>query len=128
MTMLPTTNYQLPTTFKRGQAALSFVFLVGIIILSIGVTVAFLAASFLNSGYGFQAGNKAMALASAGIEDALIKLVRNKDFSSVSPYSVPIGNDSASVTINQNSPISKNNFYGNFFFPTKKNSGNCFHK
>jgi len=89
---------------KRGQAALSFVFLIGIITLSIGVTVALLAASFLNSGYGFQAANKAMALATAGAEDALIKLARNKDFSSVSPYSVPINTDSASVTVSQNSP------------------------
>jgi uncharacterized protein (UPF0333 family) len=86
---------------RRGQAALSFVFLIGIVTLSIGVTVALLAASFLNSGYGFQAANKAMALATAGAED---ELARNKDFSSISPYSVPIDTYSASVTVNQDSP------------------------
>ncbi len=102
--MLPTTNYQLPTTSKRGQAALSFVFLIGVIVLSIGVAVAFLANSFLNSGYGYQAANRAMAVASAGAEDALMRLARNKDFSSVSSYSVPVGSDSASVTVNQNLP------------------------
>ncbi len=106
MAMLPTTNYQIPTTFKRGQAVLSFVFLIGTIILSISLTVALLAYSFLSSGYGFQASNRAMALASAGAEDALLKLARNKDFSAVSPYSVPVGNDSASVTVAQNSPVS----------------------
>ncbi|HUX35435.1 MAG TPA: hypothetical protein VMV71_00185 [Candidatus Paceibacterota bacterium] len=90
---------------RRGQAALSFVFLIGIITLSIGVTVALLAASFLNSGYGFQSANKAMSLAYAGAEDALMRLARNKDFSSVSAYSVPVGSDSASVTVNQNSPV-----------------------
>lgn len=104
MLTLPTTYYILHTK-KRGQAALSFVFLIGIITLSIGVTVALLAASFLNSGYGFQSANKATALAYAGAEDALMKLARNKDFSSVSPYSVPVGSDSASVTVNQNSPL-----------------------
>jgi len=102
--MLPTTNYQLPTTSKRGQAALSFVFLIGVIVLSIGVAVAFLANSFLNSGYGYQAANRAMAVASAGAEDALMRLARNKDFSSVSSYSVPVSSSSASVTVNQNSP------------------------
>ena len=90
---------------RRGQAALSFVFLIGIMVLSIGVTVAFLAASFLNSGYGFQAANRAMAVATAGAEDALMILARNKDFTSVSPYSVPVGGDSASVTVAQNSPV-----------------------
>lgn len=90
---------------RKGQAALSFVFLIGIITLSIGVTVSLLAASFLNSGYGFRSANKAMALATAGVEDALLKLNRNKDFSAVSSYSVPVNGDSASVTVNQNSPL-----------------------
>lgn len=87
-----------------GQSTISFVFLVGVIILSIGVTVAVIAASFLNSGYGFQASNGAMAVATAGAEDALLRLARNKDFSSPSGYSVPIGGNSASVTVSQNSP------------------------
>jgi len=90
---------------RNGQAALSFVFLIGVIVLSIGVAVAFLANSFLSSGYGYQAANRAMSVASAGAEDALMRLARNKDFSSVSSYSVPVGSDSASVTVNQNSPV-----------------------
>jgi hypothetical protein len=101
--LLPITHHLL-SAGKKGQAALSFVFLVGTITLSIGVTISLLAASFLNSGYGFRASNRAMALASAGAEDALVKLARNKDFSAVSAYSVPVGNDSAIVTVNQNSP------------------------
>lgn len=91
---------------RRGQAALSFVFLIGVIVLSIGVAVAFLANSFLNSGYGYQAANRAMADAYAGAEDALMRLARNKGFSATSAYSVPVGSDSANVTVNQNSPSS----------------------
>lgn len=90
---------------RNGQTALSFVFLVGIIIISIGAMLAFLAASFLSSGYGFQAANRALAIASAGAEDGLMQLVRNKDLSAPTPYSVPVGSDSASVTINQNTPV-----------------------
>lgn len=95
-----------PYTLKsnEGQTALSFVFLIGIVIISIGITLAFLTASFLNSGYGFQAANRALAIASAGAEDGLVKLIRNKDFSAATPYSVPVGSDSANVTIIQNSP------------------------
>ncbi|MDO8664875.1 MAG: hypothetical protein Q7K44_05045 [Candidatus Liptonbacteria bacterium] len=101
--LILSSKFQAPNP-RQGQAALSFVFLIGVIVLSIGVAVAFLANSFLNSGYGYQAANRAMAVASAGAEDALMRLARNKDFSSVSSYSVPVGSDSASVTVNQNSP------------------------
>lgn len=93
-----------PYTLKPngGQTALSFVFLLGVVIISIGAILAFLAASFLSSGYGFQAANRALAVASAGAEDGLMQLVRNKDFSATVPYSVPVGSDSASVTVTQN--------------------------
>ncbi|MBI4085509.1 MAG: hypothetical protein HY432_03340 [Candidatus Liptonbacteria bacterium] len=91
---------------RKGQSALSFVILVGLITLSMGVTIALLSSGFINSGYGFQAANHAIALAYAGAEDALMKLARNKDFSSPSAYSVPVGSESASVTVTQNSPTS----------------------
>ncbi len=87
-----------------GQAALSFVFLIGIIIALIGVTLAFLTMSFLNSSYGFQASQQALAVASGGAEDALLRLVRNKDFSSPLGYCVPqgmlpCGDGAAQVTV-----------------------------
>lgn len=89
-----------------GQAALSLVFLIGILIISMGAGLAFLSSSFLNSGYGFQAANRALAVALAGVEDALMQLARNKDFSAASAYTVPVGSDSASVTVTQGSPVS----------------------
>ncbi len=89
---------------RNGQTAISFVFIIGTIMLSIGVAVAVIAISFLNSGYGFQFSNAALAVATAGAEDALMRLARNKDLAST--YSVPIGNYSAGVTITQNSPSS----------------------
>ena len=103
--LLPTTYYLLFTK-HWGQTALSFVFLIGVIIVSIGALLAFLAASFLSSSYGFQAANRVLAIASAGAEDGLMQLVRNKDFSAPTPYSVPVGSDSASVSVTQNTPIS----------------------
>jgi uncharacterized protein (UPF0333 family) len=91
---------------RRAQATLALVFLIGGIIVVIGVSLAFVVASFIASGYGFRLSNQALAIASGGINDAVIKLVRNKDYSAASPYSVPIGAYAASVTVTQNSPVS----------------------
>lgn len=63
-----------------GQAALSMVLLVGGIVVVVGVTLAFLALSFLNSSFSFQAANRALALASSGINDAVLRLVRDNYF------------------------------------------------
>lgn len=72
----------------------------------IGVSLTFVVLSFITSGYGFQSSNRALAVAAAGVDDAIIKLVRNKDFSAASPYDVPVGTYTASVTVAQNTPVS----------------------
>ena len=94
--------------FRKGQAALSFVFLVGSIVILIGVTLGFLASSFVSSSAGFTAAQKALSVAKAGANDGYFQLLRNKDFSSAS-YSVPGGGatlegTTASVVVTQNSP------------------------
>ncbi len=90
---------------RKGQAALSLVFLIGGIIILIGVTVAFLTVSFINSGFGLQASDRARATASAGVYDAMMQLVRQGTFSAATPYTVPVGSYSASVTVTQGAPI-----------------------
>lgn len=67
-------------TEKRGQATLSLVFLTGSIAVAVGVGLAFLVISFANSAFGFQAANRALAIASAGANDALLRLARNGAF------------------------------------------------
>ncbi len=89
---------------RRGQAALSLVFLIGGIIILVGVSLTFIVVSFIGSNYGFQMSNRALAAASGGANDAVIKLLRDKDFSSAG-YTVTIGSDSAAVAVTQNSPI-----------------------
>ncbi|MFH0890631.1 MAG: hypothetical protein V1856_01210 [Candidatus Liptonbacteria bacterium] len=68
-----------------------------------GVSMAFLVVSFINSGFGFQAANQALAAASAGASDAMMQLNRNKDFATTG-YTVPVNSYSASVTVSQNTP------------------------
>ena len=64
------------------------------------VSLAFLALSLINSGYGYRSSNQAMALAQGGVSDALLVLTRNKDYSG----SYTISSGSVSVTVTQNSP------------------------
>lgn len=82
---------------RNGQAALSLIFLISGIVVVVGVTLAFLATSFVNSGLGFQTSERALAAASAGASDALLQLVRNKDFTS-GGYSFNVGSGSVTVT------------------------------
>ena len=88
----------------RGQAALSLVFLIGGIAILVSITLVFLVTSFIGVSFGFQASERASAVATAGAEDGLIQLARNKGFSDTTGYSVPLGSDSATVTVTQNSP------------------------
>jgi len=86
-----------------GQAFLSMTILIGGIVVAAGIFFAFFVASFIDSGYGLQASYAAEATATAGVEDAILQLSRNGAFSGPSgystPYTVPVGSNTASVTI-----------------------------
>lgn len=87
---------------RSGQATLSLVFLIGGIILIMSVTLAVLVMSFLNSGYGFQAANRSLAAAQAGVQDAHLKLLRDNELTGT--YSFANGSSTANVTVTQDSP------------------------
>ncbi len=89
---------------RSGQAVLSLVFIIGGIITVIGLTLAILANSIINSTSGFQAVEGSRAVAISGANDALMRLARVKGLSGA--YSMPIDSNSASVTITQDSPLS----------------------
>lgn len=94
---------------SRGQAALATIFLIGGIIVLFSISIALITLSFANSTLGFQAANKALAVATGGIRDAEVRLLRNKDFSNTSGYCVPASNPpcpsgSATVTVTQGNP------------------------
>ena len=85
---------------SRGQAALTLVLVVGAIVLIAGLTLLFLVISFTSATYGLRAANRALAVATAGAEDVLIRVVRDVSFSGCSgPCAVPVGNDTATVTV-----------------------------
>lgn len=77
---------------RFGQTALSTVFLIGGIIVLYATSLAVIGISFLNSAFGFQAANRALAVAAGGVHDAELQLMRNKDFEDTSGYCVPAAN------------------------------------
>jgi hypothetical protein len=89
---------------SKGQAFLSLIFLIGVVVVGIGVAVAFLASSFVDTGYGYQASIQADAVATSGAQDALLQLDRNVGFSS-GGYSVAVGSSTATVTVTPSSTV-----------------------
>ncbi len=88
----------------RGQAFLSLVLLMGGAMLLIGVTLTFIAVSFIDMGYGYQAVVQAESIANSGAEDALLQLDRNIAFGNTGGYTyvLPVGSSTANVTVTQN--------------------------
>lgn len=91
------------STPRRGQAALSIVFLIGGIVFVAGISISLFAFSFLNAGFGFEAVQRITAANAAGISDALMRLDRSKIFSSAG-YTIPVGEDTVTVTVTQGQP------------------------
>jgi len=91
---------------KQGQAFLSLVLLAGGAMVIIGLTLAFIATSFIDTGYGYQALTQAQAVAASGAQDALLQLDRNTGFGNAGGYvyAVPVGSSTATVTVTQSAP------------------------
>ena len=71
----------------------------------VAATVAVLAATFIDSGYGLQASDKAESVAVAGVNDAFLRLVRSSSFSNGN-YQVVVPEGSATVSVVQSSTAS----------------------
>ena len=101
---------------NAGQAALSLVLVISGIVLISGIALLFLINSFTSATLGFRSANRALAIASSGAEDALLRIVRDVRFpgpvalcggnppvSTTDPpyplYEVPVGNDVARVRV-----------------------------
>ena len=85
---------------RSAQTFLALVFLIGGIITLAGITLAFLATSFIDSGYGYMAAVNAETAAASGIQDAMLQLDRNPNFSSAG-YSLAVGSTTATITVTQ---------------------------
>lgn len=91
-----------------GQATLSFVLLVGGIIMEIAIAGSLIAFFSSGSGLGERLSARAFNTAQAGIRDAELKIVRNKELCSSCVYSFPVGSDTANVTVARADDIPNN--------------------
>jgi len=81
-------------------ATLPIVLLIGGLVIEIGIAGAFIAYYLSQSGFGVKLSAEALAAAKAGIQDAKMRIVRNKNFiPSPNPYTLSIGNNSAQITV-----------------------------
>lgn len=84
----------------KAAATLPVILLVGGLIVEIGIAGAFIAYFLNQSGFGIKLSEEALAAARAGIEDAKIRIVRDKNFNpSPNPYTLIVGSRSSQVTI-----------------------------
>lgn len=75
---------------EKGQIALPIVLLIGGIVVEIGIISASFSYILISSGYGERLSAIALAAAHSGIQDAFLKLARNKDIHiSSSAYDFP---------------------------------------
>ena len=92
---------------RNGQSFLALVFLIGAIVAIAGILIAFLANSFVDTGYGLSAAAQAQSAAQSGVQDAMLQLERDPGASDPYPgggYTLPVGSTTATVYITQNSP------------------------
>jgi hypothetical protein len=92
---------------RRGQVFLGLVFLIGSIVLMVGLLIAFLSNSFVDTGYGLAASANAEAAATSGAQDALLQLDRNPSVSDPYPssgYTLLAGSSTVTVYITQDVP------------------------
>lgn len=65
----------------KAMAALPVIILAGGIILEVSFAAAFIAFYLVQSGLGSKVSFAAFSIARAGVDDALVRIIRNKDFS-----------------------------------------------
>ncbi len=82
---------------QKGQIALTTVFLIGSFIIIMALTLAFLSVSIVVSGRSVQSANQALFVASAGAEDAILKIVRDNTLSG--SFALNVGGKIATVNI-----------------------------
>ena len=87
---------------RRGQATLSFIILIGGVILQVAIAGSVVGYLSTSSRFSERLSTRAMAAASAGLRDGQVRLSRDRDLG-VSPetYSFAVGTDTAEVTISR---------------------------
>ncbi|MBI5079214.1 hypothetical protein HZB06_00860 [Candidatus Wolfebacteria bacterium] len=88
----------------RGIVALPTILMIGGIIVEIGLAGVLVAYLVSQSGFGVKMSFEAMAAAQAGVNDAVMKIVRNKDFFTGASTTLAVGDRSVEFSAAANTP------------------------
>ncbi|MBI1961040.1 MAG: hypothetical protein HYS43_02080 [Candidatus Liptonbacteria bacterium] len=89
---------------NSGIAAIPTVIIFGGIIAEIAIATTFLSLTFTNTALGQRLSAEAFAAAQSGAEDAILRLVRDRNYQNISGYTLSVGQATVTVTITQGSP------------------------
>lgn len=85
---------------RKAAAALPMVLLIGGVIVEIAIAGAFIAYYLSQSGFSIKMSAEAYAAAQAGVQDVLIRIIREKSFNpDPNPYILTVGNREAQITV-----------------------------
>ncbi len=87
----------------KAVAALPMILLIGGIIVEVGLAGMFIAFVLSNLGYGSRLANEALAAANSGVDDALVRIVRDKGFSGT--YELAVGSRLVQVEVIKDFPV-----------------------
>jgi len=94
-----------PMKHHRGQAFLALILVAGITLVLAAGTIVVIVGSFANTSYGNQAVATAQAAATAGAEDALLRLERNPASFSSPGYTVTTNAIPTTVSVARDTPL-----------------------
>lgn len=90
---------------QKGFSLLPTVLVTSIIIAEVGIALTFVMYMANSASYSSRLLQEAYSCAKSGIDDALLRLIRNKDFYSVDGYNFSIGRCVAVIKVEKDTPI-----------------------
>jgi hypothetical protein len=95
---------------QKGIALLPAVLMIGTIMIELGLALTFVIYLSNLSSYGVRLSQEALYAARTGVNDAILRTVRDKNFpSGYSVYTITIGRANVEVTVNKNIPSTNQN-------------------
>ncbi len=90
---------------QKGISALPTILVLGGVIMNIAIAATLGVFLIVSSGFGDRLSAEALAAAHAGIKDGMLKVARNKDFTtSTGGYTFPVGNRAVTVIVCRDLP------------------------
>lgn len=90
---------------QKGIAVLPIVLLISVLIFEVAAAGTFILFISQQTGNTLRRQVEALVSAEAGINDAIIRTVRDKNFSSITPYIITVGSWRVSVKVEKNQPV-----------------------